>query len=878
MKIHSIRLENFAGVSSSKVTFTPTGVTVVEGPNEIGKSSLFQALDLLLDYRDSSTSQAVTKARPVHIDAGPEVEADLEVGEYRFTYSKRFQKSPQTSLVVKTPQPENLTGREAHDRVTQIIQSSVDAELWKALRIVQGEGTNLPDLHGQPALAQALDLAAGEVQADDSQLDLLDTIHDEFSRYWTDNGREKRDPLGIARKADDESKQEFEELGNDLRELEAEISGYSDLTRELSAAEDSVDTTGKAFEELETSWTAVSKLANGVELLESNYRAATAQLDTAVSAEQERTKLVEAVNAQSVALKTQSEQVADLQPVSKKAATDLAAVNERWTEARDASEQAEADLRLRRSDREYRDNELDLAQMSERLDRIRAAEEAAEDAVKLVAASTVTTKLRDAVREADVVVRTAHALLDSASPTVKITPLKDTNILMNDTEFPVALGESRSTTASEPVKLKIGDLADVEIAPGTGESDLQDELTNAEIIFDDLLEQAGVKDLDSTERALASRNEAERVISERDTLVSENLRDLSRESLEERIQRLQSSVEVYGRNRATSPELPLDLDEADEWLSEAEPAFEKSQVELSEASSARESARGTEEQSKQATAIAEALLEQVRGDSQRITDALDLARVNTRDEVLTGTVESTRKSVDAITDQLDAARKELAGVDPKGTSERLETARAASEAAKTRQGTLRTDMTALRARLDTLGEQGLAEALAGAETGSVRASSELERILRRASAAKLLYRTMSDERDIAQRQYVGPLRDRVRQLGKYVFNESFDVEIDDELQVTHRTLNGVILPYENLSTGAREQIGLLMRLAAALLADSAGGVPVVLDDTLGSTDRSRLEGAGVAITVAARDCQVILLTSMPERYQHIDISQSVRLS
>ena len=143
---------------------------------------------------------------------------------------------------------------------------------------------------------------------------------------------------------------------------------------------------------------------------------------------------------------------------------------------------------------------------------------------------------------------------------------------------------------------------------------------------------------------------------------------------------------------------------------------------------------------------------------------------------------------------------------------------------------------------------------------------------------KLLYETMSDARDIAQRQYVGPLRDRVCQLGKYVFNESFDVEIDDELQVTHRTLNGVILPYENLSTGAREQIGLLMRLAAALLADSAGGVPVVLDDTLGSTDRSRLEGAGVAISVAARDCQVILLTSMPERYQHIDISQSVRLS
>ena len=147
-----------------------------------------------------------------------------------------------------------------------------------------------------------------------------------------------------------------------------------------------------------------------------------------------------------------------------------------------------------------------------------------------------------------------------------------------------------------------------------------------------------------------------------------------------------------------------------------------------------------------------------------------------------------------------------------------------------------------------------------------------------ANAAKLLYETLTTERDIAQQQYVGPLKERVRQLGRYIFNESFDVEIDNELRVTQRTLNGRTLPFESLSTGAREQIGLLMRLAAALLADSAGGVPVVLDDTLGSTDRSRLEGAGVAITVAARDCQVILLTSMPERYQHIDISQSVRLT
>ncbi len=39
MKFHRIRIENFRGVVKREIEFDPTGVTVAEGPNEIGKSS-----------------------------------------------------------------------------------------------------------------------------------------------------------------------------------------------------------------------------------------------------------------------------------------------------------------------------------------------------------------------------------------------------------------------------------------------------------------------------------------------------------------------------------------------------------------------------------------------------------------------------------------------------------------------------------------------------------------------------------------------------------------------------------------------------------------------------------------------------------------------
>ena len=43
MKFHSIHLRNYRGIEDSRVEFGD-GVTVVEGPNEVGKSSIHEAI------------------------------------------------------------------------------------------------------------------------------------------------------------------------------------------------------------------------------------------------------------------------------------------------------------------------------------------------------------------------------------------------------------------------------------------------------------------------------------------------------------------------------------------------------------------------------------------------------------------------------------------------------------------------------------------------------------------------------------------------------------------------------------------------------------------------------------------------------------------
>jgi len=93
----------------------------------------------------------------------------------------------------------------------------------------------------------------------------------------------------------------------------------------------------------------------------------------------------------------------------------------------------------------------------------------------------------------------------------------------------------------------------------------------------------------------------------------------------------------------------------------------------------------------------------------------------------------------------------------------------------------------------------------------------------------------------------------------------------------NRTVGGITVPVNQLSTGAQEQMGLLVRLAAASMVSKDGGVPLVLDDALGSTDEGRLEAMGAVLRVASQDYQTIILTCAPERYVHVGAQVSVAM-
>ena len=166
MKLHRLVLTNYRGITHREIEFPDHGVVVVSGANEIGKSSMIEALDLLLEAKDRSTKKEVKQVKPTHADVGAEITAEISTGPYRFVYRKRFHKRARHELTVLAPRREQLTGDEAHDRVRAIAATKPSTpQLWQAQRVLQAASTAAVDLSGCDALSRALDVAAGEAVA-----------------------------------------------------------------------------------------------------------------------------------------------------------------------------------------------------------------------------------------------------------------------------------------------------------------------------------------------------------------------------------------------------------------------------------------------------------------------------------------------------------------------------------------------------------------------------------------------------------------------------------------------------------------------------------------------------------------------------------------
>ena len=758
MRLHRIRLQNYRGVTDCTVAFATDGVTIIEGDNEVGKTCIPEALDLILSAPDSSQARQVREVKPVDRAEGAEVEIEVSSGDYRFVYCKRWHRQQWTKLEIAAPRHEQITGREAHERVEQIFAETLDENLWRALRIEQGAEVALPQFN-MPSLGRALDVAAGGGHGSGGdEDDLWGRIGIERDRYWTATGR-----VSAARQV---SAKEVEKAESTLREfearleaIEADVAEVERLVVDEARLVVALDDCERRESEFREQWDSTERLREQVERLDSVHRAAVAERDR-IEGDHRRREDLKKEQAE------RTDALANLEAAVEQAAPILTAVVRR-------SEEAAAAL--------------------------------------------------DAAR--------AEVTAERAAAVVEVTALSDMTVQVDGVDAALGAGVGIERVVDDESVLVVPDVVKVRVRAGTDAKGLAAELAEARQEFDRLCALGGVGDLAAARQAAEDRRATEQDRRQAATIIEENLQDLTTEALRGKIRGLSRGIEAYAAERPAEPPLPGSVRDAKRVAEEAE------------------------------RIVAE------RRDQQDTCDA-DLA----------GALAAAQQKAATTREALDRATEELQIADPDSLEVLLRNARAAAGRADDETRSNRDRQRELRISLELRGEEGLDAGRTDAESRYHHLQRTHERAEARAEAAALLYDTFAARRQEAHRRYVAPFKEHIEQFGRIVFGSTFEVELDDDLKVVRRTLDGITLNIGQLSVGAREQLGVLVRLACAVIVSpDGGGAPVVLDDALGWSDPSRLARMGAAIATAGRECQVIVLTCTPGRYAHVGNATVVSL-
>ena len=877
MKYKRLRITNYRGVDSSEIDFESCGLTLVQGPNEAGKTSLSEAIGILFEHPDNASNKQVKAIRPVHRDAGPEIELEAESGPYKFTYFKRFHKKPETKLTISAPSPENHTGREAHDRAKEILGETLDVDLWKALMIRQGDAIAQPNLANQQSLSAALDKAAGGLPTDQAEEGLFEKATEEYCRFYSEKTGKENKTLKEATEQQGEAASNIDELEKKLRALDQDIESAARLQMELPDLEKRERDTKKELD-------AQATLLREIEKLESQASEARLKLESAIKTEEmaardvkERKELVKSIDESDgeyqTLVKSTADSVADFERAEKEFASSET-VFQRSDQTRKSADNLVA---IRRADFDYYNDRLFLDTLGERKQRVDAARKAAAIAEQFVEKSKIDQTILDDIVRAERDLLTANAKLETAAPGVKLRGLRQCEIEIDGDEAKIEKDESRELSVADRMTLAIRDRLEIEIVAGSSIDELTRKVEDARQALDAACRLAGVDSPDLARSALDERAEAERKIEEKERIEEENLRDLSYDELADKVLRLEQTVPNYLAERASEPLITADLDTARTAWEEAEEAQEQAQADWDAAQDAVNVARNIRDELNKANESERVQLRSQEKNLEQQRSRLDAARKSVTDELLEQAAHVAEQAVNSEEKNVEEADSSLNAKNPEKIRAVAETAKATLETIRGRRNAAHTELTEVQTRLKIHGEEGLHEKLQAARTKLETIASTNRSLFRRAAAVKLLYEIMCQERDNARQAYVAPLKDRVERLGRLVFDESFQVEIDENLQITARTSGGVRVPFEWLSGGTKEQLSLMFRLACSMIVAEEGGMPLIMDDALGYTDPERLRLMGAVLARAAKECQIVIFTCVPERYGNVGNAAIVSL-
>jgi DNA repair exonuclease SbcCD ATPase subunit len=873
MRLVRIKLENWRGVESKEIHFAD-GVTLIEGPNEIGKTTIVEALLTLIRELDSSKKQAVKAVMPVGKDVGSLVEAEIQSGDYHFVYAKTYNKTTGTSLDILAPKKEQLTGREAHERVEQILNETVDLALWYGLLAEQGKSMAPAELKNSAGLAHALDEAAGTSASGQEDMDLFEAVRAEYQKYYTLKT----------------GKPQFAALENEaahaLAHRDAALQALAEVeqnTREQERVQVDVHRRKQALPELEAKvkeheaeWQAVGSLKQELQLKDSQLEAASGQLAAEERTTAERKALIEMIGREEESLANQKK---DQEPLERRA-NELQRKSESATlvaeDKRKRRNKARKQLETARADLTHLEDQGKLAGAEQTLCSYRELAEKLQSASKTLHKVKIDDEGLEGLRELDRTLELARQKRNLAATKVVVTAERPLDLEIDGETLSLGTDDVAERTVAAAMDIHLPGVASMRIAPPHSAAEAENEVSEAEENLRQAFERYAVASLEDAVTQNEVRRSAEQVVKQLKSKLDDLLGDETPEEIDELARSLREDVAAYSEQRAPGTDLPGNIAEARERLASAEQALKAAEEAVEDAR--EQESRVRKEQSDADHALREVgqALVALEATLKEKKARLATAREEASDADLEERIKASTDRQQALETGVNEIRERLEALAPEAVETLYTNATESLERAKKDLASAAQNLAVLDDRLAQAQADGRFEALEAAERKAEELERDLDATRRRAAAAERVWHTMNAHRDAARQAYVRPLKETIERLGQIVFGPSFEIEISDDWTLESRVLDGTRLPFDDLSVGAKEQLGILTRLAAAQIVAEQGGVPLIIDDALGFSDPSRLDTMGAAISAAGKHCQIVILTCTPGRFSNVGSATTVQ--
>jgi chromosome segregation ATPase len=849
MRLVRLEVWNWRGLDHATLADLAPDLNLVVGPNESGKSRLFEALRFALFERYKGESEDKKRLRTWGGSESPAVEVHFEAQGRAWKLHKRFLKGASARL--EGPGT-NLTDEDAEDKLRQLwgtreIKGRKDVEqflgLWPLLWVQQGRAGVAPhadlndDTRGR--LGDALTVQVHEVAAGRIGQRVLERAEAERVRYWTSIGKERgelllaRERRSAAEAALEQRTARREQAHATADELERTLTTLADGEARLVAqrvlverASSRVALAHDRAEALRTRELEARTLHSDRELWRQRARER-AQLDADVTAA--------------------AREIAEREALLARLEATTGALDADRARAKTESDEATAALSLAKAASlraERRERRAALVGQAETARHAlaeatahRARLQAIEEELRRLPVSDAQMK---ALRRARETWTRAHASLAAAAARVTLRALQP---LVIDGE-PLARGAEREWRLDEATAILIEGIAELHVSPAGAELHrLRDAERDAREILDALLATLGassVADAEDLHRRRieldAERKHPEGALAQLGVggveRLEASLRSILRE-LEGQHQDLEPTA---------APDARVVLAKAEEALHAGRVARDVLEREVARVFAEREVARTLLDDARARQASAVSRLEAL-GSRESLAASVETAdRAWTKAEDLAEALrtELRRKGdLDAATDR-DREQKALANLE------------AAHRASLDRR-------IALEASVRHFGAEAIHEEVLQAAAELDAATRDLERVSRRAAAASALALALTAARREVQEQLVAPVREKVQ---PYLQGLLPDTQLD---MGEGWTVNGLrsgdrVEDFDALSGGAKEQVGLLVRLGLAEVLGQGEPLPVVLDDCLVNTDPERQQDMLRLLYRASKKQQILLFS------------------